>query len=161
MTNTRTLMMLTERGDILISDVTYNTENLGIMTLISPAIVVHERPYNGALGFMLTPWIPTELIMNSRIDVAVSLLKGTMVPSTELLSFYKAWSTTERDKWKHFGKEFGQQVTDIENMLVEKYTEAKLRRAVSRAAAPEEGNNELLLTLFEEDTNWGNTAITH
>jgi len=161
MTNTKTLMMLMERGEIIISDVLYNTESVGVMTLINPAVVIHERPHNGVLGFMLTPWIPTELLVNSRIDVIVSILKGTMVPSAELLSFYKAWATTEKDKWKHFGKEFCQQVTDIEKMLVEQYTEAKLRRAVNKAAAPEEGNNELLLALFEDDTNWGNPKITH
>lgn len=160
MTDTKTIMVLLEHGEIIISDVLYNVDRVGFMTLINPAVVIHERPHTGSLGFMLTPWIPTELTADSRIELSISVIKGTLIPSPELLSFYRAWAHTERDKWKHFGKEFSQQVTDIEKLLTQRYSEAKFRRVSDSAAAS--SDSELLSNLFDaEEPNWGNNSTTH
>jgi uncharacterized protein YeaO (DUF488 family) len=160
MSNVTTLMMMMERGEIIIADVAYEGTQ-GLMTLYSPAVVSYERPHPGALGFMLSPWIPTELIANSRIDIAHTMPRGSLAPSPELISFYKAWVATEQDRWKHFGKDFSQQIVDIEKQLTSQYNEAKFRRAAGKIHTSDHGHNELLIALFEEDAAWGNSSITH
>lgn len=160
---TQIMMVTLERGEIIISEVALGAIGTPVQNeflFYTPAVVVHERPHGGILGFMLSPWIPNELLATPTIRIMRTRVVGMMTPSPEIVSFYKSWAETERDKLKQFSKEFNEQITEIEKLYIDRYKDAKKRKTVY-SASPEKGDNDLLLALFEEDSNWGNPSITH
>lgn len=155
-------MVQLQRGDIILAyDVTEGMEfpSREWCRLESPALLLHERPHPGMLGFTLTPWMPTELMANSIIQLSREQIVGYLVPSPELLNYYKTWVDIEQDRWKSFGKEFVQQIVEIEKNSRTRYEEAKRRR--TSVMSLESDSNELLFNMFDEDINWGNSKTTH
>jgi hypothetical protein len=155
-----TLMMLMERGEIVISEVQYDTERSTVVHFITPALVVHERMPHGSLGFMLTPWIPSELTADGNIRVNAGMVQGTMIPTVELASFYRIWANTEQEKLQIFAKEFNLQVTAIEKFHIDKFQKVKERKKREIFTT---GKNlpDTIIALFEDDADWGDPTVTH
>lgn len=152
--------MLLERGELVMATVTQDPHSDTLFIFDTPALVVHERAAHGILGFMLTPWLPDELIQGPAIRVAPGLMRGTLLPTPELMSFYKVWAETEREKLRLFAKEFNAQVTAIEKYHLEKFEHTKERKKkevfINPNALP-----DTLAALFDEDTEWGDPTVTH
>jgi hypothetical protein len=154
------LFMMVEHGELLLSYISHDPEAENIFILDTPAHVVHERAQHGILGFMLTPWLPNELTQDLRIRIQAAMLRGTLTPTPELLHYYKVWAETEREKMKLFSKEFYAQITSIEKFHVEKFESTKERKKrdtfVNPNAVPEE-----LAVLFDAESEWGDSTVTH
>jgi hypothetical protein len=153
-------MMLMERGEIIISEVSHEKSDKGLAKFITPAHVVVERGPHGVLGFMLMPWLPTELMRNTEIEIATHLVTGAMAASVEMVSFYKAWAETERDKIKSFGKDFTAQIEAIEKYHVERYAASKHRQKKDIFVNPSQISPSII-ALFEEEDTWGDSSVSH
>lgn len=162
MPDTQIMMVMLDRGELIITEGAFGiqgTPSQEMCLFHTPAAVVHDRQH-GVLGFLLAPWIPNELLASPTIRVARSRFVGFLNPTQELINFYKSWALTEQDKLKQFGKEFNEALTEIEKTYTDRYKDAVKRKTVYSTSS-ETHNHELLVSLFEEDTNWGNTAVTH
>lgn len=151
------VMLVMARGEIVISALEVDQRKY---TFITPAVVVHERGAQGLLGFMLAPWMPNELLRDANVEMDCQCAVGSLKPTPELVSFYKAWAETERDKLKIHAKDFMAQLAAIEKYHVDRHTKHKERHSreifVNSETLP-----DTLLSLFEEDTDWGNPSITN
>ena len=149
-----------DRGEIVISEFGHDEKNGSLFNLISPALVVHERMSHGALGFTLTPWIPSELTMDGNVRLVATMMRGTMTPTTELLNFYKVWAEMEREKLRMFAKEFNAQVTAIQKFQMEKFQTVRERKKrevfTTGRTLP-----DTIIALFEDDAEWGDPSVTH
>ena len=154
------LLMLLDRGEMVIARVIEDPASNTLFIFDTPAHVIHERGAHGILGFMLTPWIPNELVQGPVIRVAAGIMRGSLIPTPELLSFYKTWAETEREKLRLFAAEFNAQVSEIEKFHVLKFNTTKERKKrevfINPNAIP-----DTLIALFEEDTEWGDPSVTH
>jgi hypothetical protein len=159
-TDTTILLMLLERGEMVIAAVTQDPASETLFVFDTPALVIHERQAHGILGFMLTPWIPNELVQGPVIRVTPGIMRGTLLPTPELVSFYKTWARTEREKLRLFAKEFNAQVGQIEKFHIEKFEHTKDRKSRETFVNPN-ALPDTLIALFEEDTEWGDPSITH
>ena len=155
--HTEIQMILTDRGEILIAGV--SESRWGRVALDVPALLIHDRAAHGILGFMLAPWLPVELLSEPTIQIAEKRIAGYMTPTPELLSFYKVWAETEREKVKLFARDFSVQVTAIEKYHIERFNTAKERKKkeifVGIHTLP-----DTLIKLFEEETDWGDPSVT-
>jgi len=154
------LMMLLDRGEIIIARVTQDPSSETLFLFDTPALVIHERGAQGILGFMLTPWLPNELVQGALIRVTPGLMRGTMQPTPELLSFYKVWAHTEQEKLRLFAGEFISQVSQIEKFHQEKFARTKERKSQETFVNPN-ALPDTLAALFDENTEWGDPTTTH
>lgn len=159
-TDSPILLMLLDRGEIVMAGVHPDPDSDTIFIFDTPALVIHERAQHGILGFMLTPWLPNELLQGPMIRVTPGIMKGTLTPTPELLSFYKVWAHTEREKLRLFAGEFNVQVTQIEKNHVEKYERTKDRKVKDTFINPN-ALPDILAALFDEENDWGDPSVSH
>jgi len=151
------MMLMLDRGEIIISMV----RGIGNWyELNMPALVAHERPQSGILGFMLCAWLPNEILVFPNITIPHSRITGRLNPSPELSSFYTTWARAEVDKLNYYKKDFSSQVGAIEKMFTDRILDTKRRRII-HGTHDEETKDELLREVFTEDSEWGNSGTTH
>lgn len=161
MIESKVLMLLMERGEIIISEVSFEQTKHGLATFITFAVILVERGPHGVLGFMLSAWLPSELMTNTHIILDSRLLTGTMVPNPEMVSFYTAWAKTERDKMKSFGKDFTAQIQAIEKYHVDKYHSSKHRQKKDIFISSPEVSPEVIALFEDENGGWGDPSISN
>ena len=126
---------------------------------ITPALVTISRGHQGSLGFMLTSWLPHEIMKDTTIEFLKSKVIGHLTPHPSLVSFYHAWAATERDKMVSFEKDFTTQLAEIEKYHMEKYARTKQMHAEELATTPGQ-LPDAVFELFEANTGWGDPSVT-
>ena len=158
--------LLIDKSELIIAEeltdeVHGKTSHADCIWLKAPAFVYHERAVGGSLGFMLTPWLPNELLTNLVIELDTRKIMGEVQPSLALLSIYKAWSTIEQEKLQEFSADFDAQVTSIETYIKDRFANTKAAHAKRPITAANTAHlSNAIYNLFDSDTNWGDPNVT-
>ena len=162
--NPKIMMMMLESREIILTEV--ETHDGYVVTtagqgykFITPALVTVSRGAHGSLGFMLTSWLPHEIMKDTRVEFLKSKIIGRLTPHPALISFYQAWAETERDKLVSFEKDFVVQIKEIEKYHTEKYARTKEAHDQVISTLPSDLSNAVL-ELFEANTGWGDPSVT-
>lgn len=153
------MMVLMERGEMVISEASHPNTDSPLFVLETPALVVHERTPQGALGFVLAPWLPHELLSGTTIILGPESFKGVLTPSPQMVRYYQSWSELERERLAHYAKSFGAQVADIERFHREKLE--KFKTHMNQALGLSPTMQKTMIELFENNIDWGDPSVTH
>jgi len=126
----------------------------------SPAEVVTKRSSSGPLGFMLYPWLPNELLDSVDIIIPQSFIVGEVVPSKSLCKFYKHWAAEENDKLTEFKRLFDSQIDKMGENYAKRSKISKDQQRKTQSPIDTE-LSDALIQLFEEDSAWGDSTVTH
>lgn len=148
---------MTEGREIVLSEV--SDKLIDSWTFITPGLVTISRGHYGSLGFMLTSWLPHEIMKDTHIDFLKSKIIGHLTPHPALVSFYKAWAVTECDKLVSFEKDFTIQLQEIEKYHTERYAKNKEAHRQDLGVLPTEISSAVF-ELFDANTGWGDPSVT-
>ncbi len=165
--NTNVRMMLMDHGEIILTEFQKTSQPL-VYNFITPAVVGIERGTHehGPLGFMLSSWVPFELMTSTSIEVSGLKIVALMNASPEIISFYNSWAKVECDKIHTFAGNFKTQIAAIEKYHLEKYmadkqhTTTHFRKHKKEVFVDSNRLPDLLIQMFEEDNGWGDPSVT-
>lgn len=157
MSDRHVIMIALRTSELIITEVEsidqVPVEYDGAWKFITPGLLAVQRGEQGGLGFMLTGWIPNELLGNTEIYLMKSEMAAQMNPHPGVISYYTAWAETERDKIHSFGDEFTKQIKEIEKYHIKKYKKTK--------EFHEQHAANIVIDLFETETGLGDTSKSH
>jgi len=158
------LMVMLDSREIILTEVETNDGYVVVTPrngykFITPGLITVSRGMHGSLGFMLTSWLPHEVMKDTCIEFLKSKVIGHMTPHPALISFYNAWAETERDKLVSFGEDFAGQLHEIEKYHKEKYLRTKEAHQQDLGTLPGELSNAVF-ELFDANTGWGDPSVT-
>lgn len=157
-TDATIIMLMLRNDEFVITEVA--DESIDAWNFMTPAIVSTQRSPQGSLGFMLTAWMPYELMQDTHVLFSKKDALGMLEPHPKLILYYKAWAETERDKIDTFGKEFADQIDHIKNYHVKKYERTK-EFYQGEASANNGKISGSLAEYFDTETDWGNSSTFH
>ncbi len=165
--NTDVRMILMDHGEIILTQFQKTGMPL-VYNFITPAVISVERGAHehGPLGFMLTSWMPFELLTSTTIEVSGLKIVALMNASPEIASFYRSWAEIECDKIHTFAGNFKTQIAAIEKYQLEKYVAAKhhttkhIPTHKKEVFVDSKHLPDLLIQMFEEDNGWGDPSVT-
>ncbi len=133
----------------------------GKVSLMYPALLVHQRTSGGALGFMLNPWLPTELLRSSSVEIDPSKIISELLLSPSMERFYNNWALAERDKQTAFVEVFERQITEIERSYLERNKSMKEYQQKTPMVANTSLTNALIDLFDDNDHSWGDPTINN
>jgi len=127
-----------------------------------PALLVHQRNNHGPLGFMLTPWVPNELLKSAApVMLETDKIMATLELSDAMERFYKNWSLAEHDKMTTFVSVFEKQISDIEKQYLQRT--ANIKDQQQRAPMSTDSHlTDALIEVFDDlENEWGDPTVTN
>lgn len=154
-------MIMLETREIIVTEIDPNSALIDSFIFLTPGLVTVSRGMHGSLGFMLTSWAPHEIMKDTQVVFLKSKVVGHLDPHPAMISFYRAWAETERDKLVSFEKDFAFQIQEIEKFHKEKYARTKEAHLqdLGQGGLPGELSNAVF-DLFDANTGWGDPSVT-
>lgn len=153
----RAFMMV--NGDIIIGDISPTHSNY--IQLDFPALLIHQRNNHGPLGFMLDPWVPSELLKSTPVMLEADKIMATLELSDAMERFYKNWALAEQDKMKTFVSVFEKQIGTIEKQYLDRVENVKDQQQKSPMLADSQLTDALIEIFDNIDNHWGDPTITN
>lgn len=154
----RCFMLIT--GDIIISELADENHTKGVK-LDFPAHLIHQRNNNGPLGFMLTPWVPNELLQPTPITLGFDKVMAVMDASDAMVRFYKNWALAEKDKMKTFVSVFEKQISVIEKQYLDRIANVKEQQQKCPMSADSTLTDAMAEIFDDLENDWGDPTVTH
>jgi hypothetical protein len=169
-TKNKIILVMLDTREVIISEVLSDAAGRATVTpahgyvFITPALVIVQRGAQGTLGFMLTPWLPHEVLSNTNIEFRNNKVIGILNAHPNLVSFYTSWAETERDKMVEFGQDFAVQIAELEKYQKDKYARTKAVHTEGNKVPMPNQHSPLtgaIYEMFDHDENWGDPSVSH
>lgn len=132
-----------------------------IVRLHFPAILIHQRTNHGPLGFMLEPWVPSELLKVSYVDIDTTKTICQLTLSDAMERFYRNWALAEKEKQSTFTQLFEKQISAIEQSFLKRQKFSKEAQQKNPMAA-NTALTDAMIELFDaEDSPWGDPTANN
>jgi len=153
-------MIRMRTGELIITELQMGKNAEDPVSFVTPAHIVVERGPTRTVMMRLVPWVPFELLSDTRTSIKECEISGFLNASPECVKLYMTWADIEIDNLKTFGSDFRERLRYIEKIEERNYKSFKEEQLKNKTST-KDNVSDSIIQFFETNENWGNSNTAH